>query len=292
MRRRLPETRRSIDPQVQHRRTRGVPDLWDATRTANRASSSSPWRRRAPRSVDLMDSLGTSTSVALQYGVPLESLVRKFTHQRFEPAGMTIEPRTSHSRSRSWTTSSVGWGWSSSKDTEKQISPRKATSDSEPKTSEAQRQRRTPNRSCARMTSDAIEPPTESKPKSPTIVSASVSETSVDVLGAPTARSASVLVQVVHALHGPRRGRVTRPLATSVEPSRSAAGTCYKCLNCGATPWGAAKRLRIDGGLLFTPGSRLHSLGGRTLTRSRFKDRNQGQRIDMEMNAEDERVTD
>ena len=37
----------------------------------------------------LMDSLGTAVSVALQYGVPLESLVRKFTHQRFEPAGMT-----------------------------------------------------------------------------------------------------------------------------------------------------------------------------------------------------------
>ena len=37
----------------------------------------------------LMDSLGTSTSVALQYGVPLESLVKKFTHQRFEPSGMT-----------------------------------------------------------------------------------------------------------------------------------------------------------------------------------------------------------
>ena len=37
----------------------------------------------------LMDSLGTATSVSLQYGVPLESLVRKFTHQRFEPAGMT-----------------------------------------------------------------------------------------------------------------------------------------------------------------------------------------------------------
>ncbi|MBZ0172032.1 MAG: vitamin B12-dependent ribonucleotide reductase, partial [Phycisphaerales bacterium] len=37
----------------------------------------------------LMDSLGTATSVALQYGVPLNSLVRKFTHQRFEPAGMT-----------------------------------------------------------------------------------------------------------------------------------------------------------------------------------------------------------
>lgn len=37
----------------------------------------------------LMDSLGTAISVALQYGVPVESLVKKFTHQRFEPAGMT-----------------------------------------------------------------------------------------------------------------------------------------------------------------------------------------------------------
>lgn len=37
----------------------------------------------------LMDSIGTATSVALQYGVPIESLVNKFSHQRFEPAGMT-----------------------------------------------------------------------------------------------------------------------------------------------------------------------------------------------------------
>ncbi len=40
----------------------------------------------------LMDSLGTAISVALQYGVPIESLVGKFTHQRFEPAGMTHNP--------------------------------------------------------------------------------------------------------------------------------------------------------------------------------------------------------
>jgi len=37
----------------------------------------------------LMDSLGTAISVALQYGVPLESLVGKFSYQRFEPAGIT-----------------------------------------------------------------------------------------------------------------------------------------------------------------------------------------------------------
>ena len=40
----------------------------------------------------LMDSLGTAISVALQYGVPVESLVTKFTHQRFEPAGMSHNP--------------------------------------------------------------------------------------------------------------------------------------------------------------------------------------------------------
>ena len=40
----------------------------------------------------LMDSIGTLTSMALQYGVPLEALVRKFAHQRFEPTGFTKNP--------------------------------------------------------------------------------------------------------------------------------------------------------------------------------------------------------
>ena len=37
----------------------------------------------------LMDTIATLVSVSLQYGVPLESLVRKFEHVRFEPSGMT-----------------------------------------------------------------------------------------------------------------------------------------------------------------------------------------------------------
>ena len=37
----------------------------------------------------LMDTIATLTSLALQYGVPLEALVRKFSHQRFEPSGFT-----------------------------------------------------------------------------------------------------------------------------------------------------------------------------------------------------------
>ena len=40
----------------------------------------------------LMDSVATLTSMALQYGVPLDALVRKFSHQRFEPSGFTKNP--------------------------------------------------------------------------------------------------------------------------------------------------------------------------------------------------------
>ena len=37
----------------------------------------------------MMDAFATAISLCLQYGVPLEALVKKFTHQRFEPSGMT-----------------------------------------------------------------------------------------------------------------------------------------------------------------------------------------------------------
>ena len=37
----------------------------------------------------MMDAFATAISLCLQYGVPLEDLVKKFSHQRFEPNGMT-----------------------------------------------------------------------------------------------------------------------------------------------------------------------------------------------------------
>jgi len=40
----------------------------------------------------LMDAFAVSTSIALQYGVPLRVLVDKFTHVRFEPSGFTNNP--------------------------------------------------------------------------------------------------------------------------------------------------------------------------------------------------------
>ena len=40
----------------------------------------------------LMDTVGIVTSMALQYGVPLDVLVSKFSHVRFEPSGFTKNP--------------------------------------------------------------------------------------------------------------------------------------------------------------------------------------------------------
>jgi ribonucleoside-diphosphate reductase alpha chain len=40
----------------------------------------------------LMDTVAIMTSIALQYGVPLKTLVDKFSHTRFEPSGFTPNP--------------------------------------------------------------------------------------------------------------------------------------------------------------------------------------------------------
>lgn len=41
----------------------------------------------------LLDGFTQMASIALQYGVPLPRMIRSFTHQRFEPAGMTDNPK-------------------------------------------------------------------------------------------------------------------------------------------------------------------------------------------------------
>jgi ribonucleoside-diphosphate reductase alpha chain len=47
----------------------------------------------------LMDSFSTAISMAFQYGVPLKALTEKFTHQRFEPSGITNHPQIRFAKS-------------------------------------------------------------------------------------------------------------------------------------------------------------------------------------------------
>ncbi|HMO86240.1 MAG TPA: vitamin B12-dependent ribonucleotide reductase, partial [Lacipirellulaceae bacterium] len=47
----------------------------------------------------LMDAFGTAVSMSLQYGVPLEDYIRKFSHMRFEPQGHTKNPDIRYAKS-------------------------------------------------------------------------------------------------------------------------------------------------------------------------------------------------
>ncbi len=47
----------------------------------------------------MMNSYATSISIALQYGVPLETLVQKFAYMRFEPEGITQNPEIPFAKS-------------------------------------------------------------------------------------------------------------------------------------------------------------------------------------------------
>src|SRR5688572_8845167 len=47
----------------------------------------------------MMNAFATSISIALQYGVPLETLVRKFSYMRFDPEGITQNPEIPFAKS-------------------------------------------------------------------------------------------------------------------------------------------------------------------------------------------------
>jgi ribonucleoside-diphosphate reductase alpha chain len=47
----------------------------------------------------MMNSFATAISIALQYGVPLETLVQKFCYMRFDPEGITTNPEIPFAKS-------------------------------------------------------------------------------------------------------------------------------------------------------------------------------------------------
>ena len=47
----------------------------------------------------LMNAFATAISIGLQYGVPLEDFVRKFSYMRFEPEGITTNPEIPFAKS-------------------------------------------------------------------------------------------------------------------------------------------------------------------------------------------------
>lgn len=178
----------------------------------------------------LMDSLGTSTSVALQYGVPLESLVKKFTHQRFEPSGMTTNRDIPFAKSLvdyifRWLGMEFIEGY------------REANAPKRPESTDTSSGANVVTR---RITSGEIEAKPESKEKGDRMVirderheEVHVSETAIE-----TGKNTRVVVTETQT-------SASATLSKALESSGDAppcdvcgtitvrSGTCYKCLNCG-----------------------------------------------------------
>ena len=88
MRKRLPDTRRSITHHFNVASHEGYLTV-GMYETGGPGELFITMSKEGSTIGGLMDSLGTAISVALQYGVPIESLVSKFAYQRFEPQGIT-----------------------------------------------------------------------------------------------------------------------------------------------------------------------------------------------------------
>jgi ribonucleoside-diphosphate reductase alpha chain len=95
-RRRLPDTRRAITHHFTIRSQDG--STHDGYITVGMYEDGSPGEifvtvaKEGSTTSGLMDAFATAISIALQYGVPLEALVKKFSHMRFEPSGVTTNP--------------------------------------------------------------------------------------------------------------------------------------------------------------------------------------------------------
>ena len=207
----------------------------------------------------LMDSLGTAISVALQYGVPVESLVTKFAHQRFEPMGMTTNAEIPFAKSLvdyifRWLGMQFIDGYR-----ERNAPARSGRSDAPARTTVTETRAWNPSRSDRRLddaTSDEERSttPAASGPRSPAAMPATPARG-----GEPTRAASPRLVQTeqfaeiveTSSPDGSRRTTVVAAAATtSLDQSNANLmgdapacdvcgaitvrnGSCYRCLNCG-----------------------------------------------------------
>jgi ribonucleoside-diphosphate reductase alpha chain len=246
MRKRLPDTRRSITHHFNVAGHEGylTVGMYDAGGPGELFITMS---KEGSTIGGLMDSLGTAISVALQYGVPIESLVTKFAHQRFEPQGVTANRDIPFAKSLvdyifRWMGMQFISGYR-----EENIPQRvtaaastKPTPDRPTTVKEDNRWSNIPD--MAPITSSTITTPTDrtstvkNEPVSHTIAQETISVEATQFSsgngGTVTERivvNTSALSQSTAALQGdappcPECGQIT---------VRN--GTCYKCMNCGAS---------------------------------------------------------
>ncbi len=184
----------------------------------------------------LMDSLGTAISVALQYGVPIKSLVTKFAHQRFEPQGMTTNTDIPFAKSLvdyifRWMGMEFVEGY---REANAPVRPASTTTSAIKEDASCKDDRMSPDRTAASRSSEnggrvSGEPSLKMdaatrRPTDP--VMEPVASVTI-VSGEFTAATTSELNQSNAALMG------DAPPCDNCGSITVRNGTCYKCMNCG-----------------------------------------------------------
>jgi ribonucleoside-diphosphate reductase alpha chain len=175
----------------------------------------------------VMDAFSIAISIALQYGVPLETYVEKFTNMRFEPAGLTDDPDVRMSQSvmdyvfRRLALdylpfeTRAGMGIYTAAERARQLE----TGTYEPITEESDDDYEGLSQSA---------PVTQAKP-----VPAEATESGA---GAATAKSAPVEVHSSAELMEALQGKASdAPMCFTCGTKMRPAGSCYVCEGCGST---------------------------------------------------------
>jgi ribonucleoside-diphosphate reductase alpha chain len=154
----------------------------------------------------LMDSFATAISYALQYGVPLQFLVDKFAHMRFEPSGFTKNPQIPYAKS----IVDYLFRWLASKFLDEQ----------------------------ARQEVGVIAPPQQAYSFPATVVASGPSEQESGASKLTLVRPAASVDLTNGHDAGTRQSFINQadaPPCPDCGCIMVRNGTCYKCLNCGAT---------------------------------------------------------
>jgi ribonucleoside-diphosphate reductase alpha chain len=171
----------------------------------------------------LMDAIATLVSVSLQYGVPVESLVRKFEHVRFEPSGMTRNPELPFAKSLvdyifRWLAMEFVPGYRAANAPKRDAAPSPLAAEgraegeaSDPKTGNGHGKRVEP---------DALPFDEVARKQSPPQSPATKSNLRLALVADPLSQQGSEM-------------QADAPACDVCGSITVRSGTCYKCLNCG-----------------------------------------------------------
>ncbi|HEX6548885.1 MAG TPA: vitamin B12-dependent ribonucleotide reductase [Candidatus Dormibacteraeota bacterium] len=168
----------------------------------------------------MMDAFATQTSLALQYGVPLRVMVNKFSHMRFEPSGFTKNPELPIAKS----IADYIFRWLASRflDLEDQEAVGIIRRDVSPSTEPVEESAPSGATSSPTPASTALKP----APGSGAELKVVASNGNGNGNGNGGSHSGQKLAFVVNA---------DAPACSDCGSITVRNGTCYKCLNCGAT---------------------------------------------------------